>query len=71
MKPIDFYSPDPMDYVRVALAIETLSYHNRNFLSTAIIDNDKHSEQIQWLLTEAIRKSKTMASEATDGKLEF
>lgn len=26
MRPIDFYSSDPMDYVRVALAIETLAY---------------------------------------------
>jgi hypothetical protein len=71
MKPIEFYSPDPMDYVRVALAIETLAYHNKNFLSTTISDNAKCSEQIQWLLTEAIRKSETMASEVSTGKLEF
>lgn len=55
MKPIDFYSSDPMDYVRVALAIETLAYHNKNFLSSVIKDNAKLSEEIQALLTEAIR----------------
>lgn len=47
-------SKDPMDYVRVALAIETLAYHNKNYLWTG--DNCKLSEEIQALLTDALKK---------------
>lgn len=47
-------SKDPMDYVRVALAIETLAYHNKNYLWTG--DNCKLSEEIQALLTETLEK---------------
>lgn len=58
MKDAEFYSDNPMDYVRVALAIETLAYHNKNNLSNNIHDNSKISEEIQKLLTEAIKLSK-------------
>ena len=51
----EFYSPEPMDYVRVALAIETLAYHDKNFLSLKLHDNSRLSEEIQALLVEAIR----------------
>lgn len=47
-------SKDPMDYVRVALAIETLAYHNKNYLWTG--DNCKLSEEIQALLTDTLKK---------------
>ncbi len=47
-------SKDHMDYVRVALAIETLAYHNKNYLWTG--DNCKLSEEIQALLTDALKK---------------
>lgn len=47
-------SKDPMDYVRVALAIETLAHHNKNYLWTG--DNCKLSEEIQALLTETLEK---------------
>ena len=43
-----------MDYVRVALAIETLAYHNKNYLSRDLADNAKISEEIQALLQKAI-----------------
>ncbi len=55
MKKAEFYSSNPMDYVRVALAIETLAYHNKSYLSNNLHDNAKISEEIQVLLTEAIK----------------
>jgi hypothetical protein len=51
----DFYSPNPLDYVRVALAIETLAYHDKNYLSRNLSDNVQISEEIQALLTEFIK----------------
>ena len=45
-------SKDPMDYVECALALEVLSYHNKNFL--AYNDNKSISEQIQILLNQAL-----------------
>lgn len=59
---IDIYSTEAEDYVRVALAIETLAYHNKDLLSDRLQDDSKISEQIQGLLTEAINimeKNKT------------
>lgn len=58
-KPINIgiVSEDPKDYVRVALAIETLAYHNKGFLNnTLATSNARLSEEVQWLLNEAIRK---------------
>lgn len=52
--PCDFYSPDPMDYVRVALALETLAYHDKNYLPKRLLDNANFSEEIQTLLINAI-----------------
>lgn len=50
----EMVSKDPMDYVRVALAIETLAYHNKNYLWTG--DNCKLNEEIQALLTTALKQ---------------
>lgn len=55
MKFTEIYSSDPMDYVRVALAIETLSYYNKNYLDESIKDNSKASEEIQALLMAALK----------------
>ncbi len=55
MKLIDIYSSNPMDYIRVALAIETLAYHNIDFLDRSMKDNSKRSEEIQSLLIDAIK----------------
>ena len=55
MKSPEMYSDNQMDYVRVALAIETLAYHNKSYLSKDFHDNAKISEEIQALLTEAIK----------------
>lgn len=54
MKSPEMYSDNPMDYVRVALAIETLAYHNKNYLDKSIKDNLKISEEIQALLNKAV-----------------
>lgn len=55
----DFYSPESTDYIRVALALETLAYHDKNYLSSAFHDNAKISEEIQALLVEALKKECT------------
>lgn len=55
MKKPEMYDENPMEYVRVALAIETLAYHHKDYLNQNLRDNSKISEEIQALLTEAIR----------------
>lgn len=46
-------SDNPMDFVKCALAIETLAYHNKNFLQYS--DNKSISEQVQILLERALK----------------
>ena len=56
----EIVSNDPMDYVKCALAIETLAYHNKNYLCC---QSDKLiSEQIQSLLREAIKRSEAQGN---------
>lgn len=57
MKKTEIYSDNPMDYVRVALAIETLAYNNKNYLDKSLRDNCKISEEIQALLVAALEQS--------------
>lgn len=54
MKKPEMYDENPMEYVRVALAIETIAYHHKDYLSQNLRDNSKISEEVQALLTEAI-----------------
>ena len=43
-----------IDYIRIALAIETLAYYDKNYLNNILAyNNDKLSETIQSLLKEA------------------
>lgn len=51
----DFWSSDPLDYIRAALAIETLAYCNKNYLSSELKDNAKISKEVQALLAAGIR----------------
>ena len=44
----------PMDYVRVALALEILAYHHKSYLATPLLSNAGHSEEMQALLTQAL-----------------
>lgn len=46
-------SDNPMDFVKCALAIEVLAYHNKNFLQYN--DNKSLSEQVQILLEQALK----------------
>lgn len=46
-------SNNPMDFVKCALAIEVLAYHNKNFLQYS--DDKSISEQIQILLEQALK----------------
>lgn len=57
----DIVSNDPIDYVKVALAIEILAYHNKGYLNRQ--DNKSISEQIQALLIDAIKKSEEQNNE--------
>lgn len=46
----------PEEYIRVALAIETLAYHDKNYLDSCLAKSDARiSEEVQSLLTEALR----------------
>ena len=54
MKTCELYDENPMEYVRVALAIETLAYHNKNYLWNG--DNKKISEEVQALLVKALKQ---------------
>lgn len=55
---IEIVSEDPYDYIKVALAIETLAYHNMNYLDKTLNDPKSISEEIQFLLTQALEKGK-------------
>lgn len=44
------------EYIEVALALETLAYHNKNYLDSYFCDNCNLSEEMQLLLLEAIKK---------------
>lgn len=55
----EFDSEDPTDYIRVALAIETLAYYNKNYLDASIKDNCAISREIQSLMIEALKKSES------------
>lgn len=57
MKYVNFVSNDPMDFVRVALAIETIVYHDKTYLNKSLQNNNQISEEIQKLLTKAIELS--------------
>lgn len=48
------YSKDPSDYIRAALAIETLAYLNKGYLDKSVRDNDTMSLEIQSLLVKAL-----------------
>ena len=54
---VEIVSNNPFDYIKVALALETLAYHNKNCLCSELAhDNCKFSETIQNLLTDALNK---------------
>ena len=54
MKEPGMYSKDPTDYIRAALAIETLAYLNKGYLGKGVRDNDTMSLEIQSLLIKAL-----------------
>lgn len=52
----DTYCNDREDYVRIALAIETLAYHDKNLLThTLAVDDAARSRMIQELLMEYLK----------------
>lgn len=54
----DLVSGNPFDYVEVALALEVLAYHNKNYLSGPMSDDCIRSEEMQLLLTEALKRAR-------------
>lgn len=54
MKDPIMYSKDPTDYIRAALAIETLAYLNKGYLDKAVRDDNTMSLEIQSLLIKAL-----------------
>ena len=56
MKTPECVCKTPEEYIRVALAIETLAYHDKNYLDSCLAKSDARiSEEVQSLLTEALR----------------
>lgn len=51
---IGINSENPMDYVRVALALETLAYHNKEYLNSMLRNESNFSQEIQWLLSKSV-----------------
>lgn len=51
----DTYCHDREDYVRIALSIETLAYHDKNLLSHELCDDARRSRMIQELLMEYLK----------------
>lgn len=52
----DTYCKDREDYIRIALAIETLAYHDMNLLNHELaVDNAARSRVIQELLMEYLK----------------
>ena len=51
----DFASNTPIECIRVALAIETLAYYDKNYLSNNLHDNKKISQEVQALLIQALK----------------
>ena len=51
----DCFCENPMDYVRIALALETLAYHDKSYLATHLCDNKNMSEEMQALLVQALK----------------
>ena len=52
----DTYCNDREDYIRIALAIETLAYHDKNLLNHDLaVDNAARSRVIQELLMEYLK----------------
>lgn len=50
------YCKDREDYIRIALAIETLAYHDKNLLThTLAVDDAARSRMIQELLMEYLK----------------
>ena len=47
----------PEEYIRVALAIETLAYHDKNYLDSCLAKSDARiSEEVQACLSAALLK---------------
>lgn len=55
MSPCETYCKGKDDYIGIALAIETLAYHNKNYLWTG--DNCKLNEEVRSLLLAALSKN--------------
>lgn len=47
---------DSKEYIEVAVALETLAYHNKNYLDSAMCDDLERNKQVRLLLLEAMKK---------------
>lgn len=44
------------EYIEIALALETLAYHNKNYLDSYMCNDTHLNEEIRLLLVEALKK---------------
>lgn len=46
----------PEEYIEIALALETLAYHNKNYLDSVMCKDNERNEEVRLLLLEALKK---------------
>lgn len=46
----------PEEYIEIALALETLAYHNKNYLDSVMCKDKERNEEVRLLLLEALKK---------------
>lgn len=49
---------DPKEYIEIAIALETLAYHNKNYLDSVMCKDKERNEEVRLLLLEALKKMK-------------
>lgn len=61
----------PEEYIQVAIAIETLAYHNKNYLDSCMCDDAKRNEEIRALLIQASKGIKITKLELVKKAINF
>ena len=44
------------EYTEIAIAIETLAYHNKNYLNSVMCKDEERNKEVRLLLMEALKK---------------
>lgn len=44
------------EYIEIAIALETLAYHNKNYLDSVMCKDKERNEEVRLLLLESLKK---------------